>query len=195
MKTVIKIVLKTSILLIICLFSSSVQAHIATSANDFVAGFTHPWLGIDHLFVAMAIGAWSALQMDRKFRWLPVIFLLSLSCGLLLSTIAVNWLGMEIAIILSIMVCILLVSLQLQLSLAAAILLTGTFGLFQGNIHAVALQMTNVASFIGLFLASSLMLLVSWQLTRIAQTIRIKQQWCNGLAFLGVTSLLLSVAG
>jgi urease accessory protein len=106
--------------------------HGTTSA--FLAGFTHPFTGLDHLAAMVAVGAWSALTMRRV--WVaPVAFALALLAGALLGLAGVTLPAVEPVIAASLLVLGLLVATGLRLPMVASTALVAGFALFHGAAH------------------------------------------------------------
>ena len=65
-------------------------AHPGHDIADFVSGFSHPFTGIDHLLVLLAVGFWAG-RSQLQARWqVPVLFMVVMTMGLALgATLAV----------------------------------------------------------------------------------------------------------
>lgn len=76
---------KNTRLLLAALAASSTLPALAHSGGDhvhgFVAGFTHPLLGWDHLLAMFSVGVWSAQQGGRQTWVLPLSFVATMAVG------------------------------------------------------------------------------------------------------------------
>ena len=76
--------------------SGSALAHTGLNAHQqmgFMSGFLHPFTGLDHLAVMLAIGLWSALiaqKFGREMLWGPLAFANMLLVGAALGLGGVN---------------------------------------------------------------------------------------------------------
>ncbi len=132
--------------------SSSALAHTGVDAHQhmgFVAGFLHPFSGLDHMAVMLAIGLWSALiaqKFGREMLWGPLAFANVLLVGAALGLEGVNVPAVEPMIAASLVAAGLLVLTRLPLRGVGAALLAGTFALFHGLAHGYELA-DNVNAF------------------------------------------------
>lgn len=107
----------------------------ALGAHGLIAGFSHPFSGLDHLLAMIAVGLWAA-QLGGRARWLvPTAFVGAMILGSVLGTmgIAVPW--AEPGILASVLILGLLVAAGVRLPLAASALLAGVFALCHGHAH------------------------------------------------------------
>ena len=132
--------------------STSALAHTGVESHlhmGFMAGFLHPFTGLDHMAVMLAIGLWSALiakQCGRDMLWGPLGFANVLLAGAALGMQGVQIAAVEPLIAASLVACGLLVLWRLPLRGVAAALLAGTFAVFHGLAHGYALS-ANVHAF------------------------------------------------
>src|SRR5690242_17144779 len=72
-------ILATALLLVV---SSSAAAHpFHPISPGFVAGFVHPFAGLDHLLAMVAVGLWSA-QFGGRWLWtIPLTFIAAMLAG------------------------------------------------------------------------------------------------------------------
>lgn len=120
-------------------------------AAAFLAGFTHPFTGLDHLLAMLAVGIWSARRPNPKL--LPLSFLAMLLLGVLTGVAGLAIPGLEtgIALTVALLGCVIAVSLRLSAPVAAA--MVGGFALLHGNAHGH--ELPQAASAMGLLLASA----------------------------------------
>jgi urease accessory protein len=115
----------------------------------FVSGFLHPFTGLDHMAVMLAIGLWSALiaqKFGREMLWGPLGFANVLLVGAALGMEGVAIPVVEPLIAASLMASGLLVLTKLPLRGPAAAMLAGMFALFHGLAHGYELA-DNVNAF------------------------------------------------
>ncbi len=128
-------------LLAMAALSGNALAHTGVESHlhmGFMAGFLHPFTGLDHMAVMLAIGLWSALiarQFGRDMLWGPLGFANVLLAGAALGLQGVQIPAVEPLIAASVLACGLLVLTKLPLRGVAAALLAGVFALFHGLSH------------------------------------------------------------
>lgn len=105
----------------------------------FVAGLTHPMLGLDHLLAMLIVGVWAA-QLGGKARALvPLSFMAVMAIGAGLATYGLAPPQIEAGIAVSLLLLGLLAMAALRVPLAPAMLLVGVFALFHGAAHGLEL--------------------------------------------------------
>jgi urease accessory protein len=113
-----------------------VFAHEGTGlAGGFIAGFSHPLLGLDHLLAMVAVGLWGAVLGRPLVIVLPVVFPLVMAAGGVLGMAGVPVPPVEVAIALSVVVLGGVIALRLSAPVWAATLLVGAFAVFHGYAH------------------------------------------------------------
>jgi urease accessory protein len=130
-----------SALIITAAASSSAMAHTGVDVHlhmGFMSGFLHPFTGLDHMAVMLAIGLWSALiaqKFGREMLWGPLAFANMLLVGAALGLEGVNVPAVEPMIAASLVAAGLLVLTKLPLRGVGAAMLAGGFALFHGLAH------------------------------------------------------------
>jgi len=128
-------------LLAFAALSGSALAHTGVDSHQhmgFMAGFLHPFTGLDHMAVMLAIGLWSALiakQFGREMLWGPLGFANVLLAGAALGLQGVQFPAVEPLIAASLVAAGLLVVSRLPVRGMGAALLAGMFALFHGLAH------------------------------------------------------------
>jgi len=114
--------------------------HAVEPREGLVAGFAHPWLGLDHVLAMFAVGL-LAVQLGGRALWLlPACFLGTMILGGtapmagLGSTID-GWGIMEPGIAMSLVVLGAALAIGRRYPLAAAASMVGLFGLVHGHAH------------------------------------------------------------
>ena len=139
-------------LLLTAAASGSALAHTGVDAHQhlgFMSGFLHPFTGLDHMAVMLAIGLWSALiaqKFGREMLWGPLGFANVLLVGAALGMEGVDIPAVEPMIAASLVAAGLLVLTKLPLRGVGAALLAGGFALFHGLAHGYELA-NNVNAF------------------------------------------------
>lgn len=117
------------------------SAHVGADGgghHNFLAGFMHPLLGVDHLAAMLAVGLWSALAARRAgpdLLWAPLGFAFMLLCGALMGLAGLSLPALEPMVAASVLVMGLLVASRLHLGALPAFSLVGGFALFHGLAH------------------------------------------------------------
>jgi len=132
--------------------SGSALAHTGVDSHThigFMTGFLHPFTGLDHMAVMVAVGLWSALvarQWGREMLWGPLGFANVLLAGAALGLQGVAIPAVEPMIAASLIAAGLLVVSKLALRGVWAAALAGVFALFHGLAHGYELA-NNVNAF------------------------------------------------
>jgi urease accessory protein len=168
-------------------FSSVAFAHTGHGLDNVHAGFMHPFSGVDHLLVMLAIGLWAA-KIGGKARWqLPMSFVSMMALGFILALNGVDFNGLETAIAASVMVMGLLLVLRFSLKPAFQFGLVGLFALFHGLAHGTELSMQNsFQAMLGMLFATGLLhglgLILGSQQLKLSQWINATLGWAITLA-------------
>jgi len=124
----------------VLVLASPAHAHIIDGDGAGLAqGFSHPFIGLDHILVMVAVGIWAA-QVGRPSLWvLPVAFPLAMAGGGLLGVAGVPVPGVEAGIAASVLGLGLLIAFQAKPPFALSIALVALFALFHGHSHGTEL--------------------------------------------------------
>jgi urease accessory protein len=118
------------------LLAAPASAHVGVGdANSFAAGIAHPFLGLDHLIVMIAVGAWAVMKGGRALWAWPVAFVTVMLIGGGLAMFGVAMPFVEPAILASVVALGLLVALAVDLPVWAGGAIVGLFALFHGHAH------------------------------------------------------------
>jgi urease accessory protein len=104
-------------------------------ASGFVHGFAHPFGGLDHMLVMVAVGFYAVLLGGRAVWLMPATFPGVMALGGALGASGFALLFGEIAIAASVIVLGLAIALRLTLPTLSAIALVGLFAIFHGYAH------------------------------------------------------------
>lgn len=143
---------------ILALVSTSVFAHTGHSSHGFLAGFTHPFTGADHLLVMLAIGLWAG-KLGGAARWqLPLTFVSIMAMSAIYGMVGISSAMLEFSLVVSVMAVGLLLAISLPINRVLQLGLTVVFAMLHGLSHGAELVINNGMSVIfGLVLATALL--------------------------------------
>ena len=126
--------------------------------GSFMAGFSHPLFGLDHILVMVAVGLWAS-QIGGRALWLvPAAFVGTMAFGFGLAVAGVDLPFVEPAILASVVALGLLVAMAARFDTVASAALVAAFALFHGHAHGGELGAAGAASFgIGFVVATALL--------------------------------------
>jgi urease accessory protein len=118
-------------------FSSRALAHEGTSLpyGSFMAGVTHPVLGMDHFLAMVSVGVLSAQIGGRAIWTVPATFVSVMAVGGLLGIADVGLIGIEVGIAVSVLVLGSAIAVDKRLPAWVAMLAVGLFAIFHGYAH------------------------------------------------------------
>jgi urease accessory protein len=129
-------------------------------------GFEHPIGGLDHVLAMIAVGMFVANLGGRALWAVPATFVLVMAYGGFLGIQQFDIPYVEVGIALSIVILGLIVALQVQWSVAAAMALVAVFAVFHGHAHGaeMPLDASGTAYAAGFMMATALLHIVGIQL-------------------------------
>jgi urease accessory protein len=138
-ETIMKRILSGFILLL----PTMAYAHLGNDAglhhvSAFLAGFIHPFTGLDHMLAMIAVGIWSvqAFRHTSSKVWIvPLAFAGLMLAGGVLGIAGIRTPLVEPMIAASLLVLGLFVALRVKLPLPAGAAMVGTFAVFHGLAH------------------------------------------------------------
>ena len=114
-------------------------AHTVHGDHGFMDGFTHPFLGLDHLLAMLLVGVWSVLH--ARHIWLaPATFVTLLAAGAALGQRGIVVPQLEPLVAASVLVLGVMLMKSARLGLSAALAVIGGFALFHGMAHGGELE-------------------------------------------------------
>jgi urease accessory protein len=133
-----RFIMAATLLLTALLHPSLAHAHAGHDhAAGFIHGFSHPFLGWDHVCAMIAVGLWS-VQMGGRMAWkMPLVFLAVMAFGGILGIAGISVSYAEIGIILSILVLGTLIAFSVRLPFIASASMVGIFALCHGYAHGI----------------------------------------------------------
>jgi urease accessory protein len=103
--------------------------------SSLLAGFIHPFGGIDHLLAMIAVGLFAAHLGGRAFWAVPASFVAVMALGGILGAAVVSLPFVETAIALSVLVFGIVIFTEMAPPVLAAMALVGIFAAFHGYAH------------------------------------------------------------
>ncbi len=137
------------------LISSALIAHPGHGASGFLAGFAHPWSGIDHLIAMLAVGLLAARL--RAWWLLPLAFMGGMATGGLLAALGCVMPMVEPAILVSLLLLGTVLALAQPPRQLLAAVLVATLALPHGFAHVVEAG-GSLSVYAGGFLLATLLL-------------------------------------
>ena len=139
----------------LCLLALPAMAHPGHGDSaGLLAGFAHPFTGIDHLLAMLGVGLWGGQQ--RRGWGQPATFLGMMLLGALAGMVGLTLPGLETGIAATVALIGLAIALALALPNWLGMLLVGVFALAHGNAHGQELPAASAAC--GFMLASAMLL-------------------------------------
>jgi urease accessory protein len=126
--------------------------------GSFMAGFSHPLFGLDHILVMVAVGLWAA-QIGGKALWaVPAAFVTTMAIGFGLALTGIDLPFVEPAILASVVALGLLVAMAVKLDTIMSAAIVAVFALFHGHAHGGELGSAGALSFgVGFVIATALL--------------------------------------
>ncbi len=123
-----------SLTLMVMAFSRMAQAHPG-HGGGYLAGFTHPFTGLDHLLAMLAVGVWAA-QLGGRAKWLvPASFI---ACMAVAASVGMSGIALpmvESGIATSVLLLGLLIAFSVKVPVALSASIVGLFAVFHGYAH------------------------------------------------------------
>ena len=144
-------------------YSAPAYAHQqADTAGGIAAGFSHPFLGVDHMLAMIAVGIWGAFLGKPLLVILPMVFPVMMTVGAAAAMLGMPFPPVEFGIALSVIVLGLMIFTTTRTMPVVACAIVGAFALFHGYAHGVELPEAAdpVGYSVGFVLATGLLHLV-----------------------------------
>lgn len=141
-------------------FPAIVFAHPGHDMANFASGFTHPFTGIDHLLVMLAVGYWAGKSLSSA-RWqVPMQFVIFMLGGVALGAMISGLAFVEVAIAVSVLAMSLVILLNTSINRFWQLTLTTVFALLHGFVHGQELVAAGngMAAVAGMLLATMILL-------------------------------------
>jgi urease accessory protein len=130
--------------------------------GSFMAGFSHPLFGMDHILVMVAVGLWAAQISqpgNKKALWVvPAAFVGTMAIGFGLALSGIELPFVEPAILASVIALGLLVAIAVRLPTSVCAAIVAVFALFHGHAHGGELGSAGAFQFgVGFVIATTLL--------------------------------------
>ncbi|MCF3641638.1 HupE/UreJ family protein [Rhizobium sp. TRM95111] len=134
-------------------------AHLNPAEHgSFMAGFSHPLFGLDHILVMVAVGLWAAQIGGRALWRVPGVFVGTMAVGFALALAGLDLPFVEPAILASVVALGLVVAMAVRLDTPASAAVVAVFALFHGHAHGGELGSAGALQFgVGFMLATALL--------------------------------------
>lgn len=103
--------------------------------GSFLAGLTHPVLGLDHLLAMVSVGVVSAQIGGRAIWTVPATFVIVMALGGLFGLLEVGLGAIEYGIAVSVLVLGIAIAADRRLPVLGAMIAVGIFAVFHGYAH------------------------------------------------------------
>jgi urease accessory protein len=139
--------------------STPAMAHLdPVEHGSFLAGFSHPLSGADHILAMVGVGLWASLPGGRAIWTVPAAFVGTMMVGFAAAMVNLGLPFVEPVIAASVVVLGLLTLVALQAPIPVAMTMVGFFALFHGYAHGGELGAAGATSFMtGFALATALL--------------------------------------
>ncbi len=120
----------------LALLPTAAFAHgLDATGGGLVAGFVHPFLGLDHLLAMVAVGLWAAQQGGRAIWLVPLSFMGAMMLGGVASLAGIAVPAVEPGTLGSVLILGAVVALGPRLPVQLPMLVVGIFALAHGYAH------------------------------------------------------------
>jgi urease accessory protein len=115
--------------------TGAAEAHPGTHMHGFADGFLHPFSGVDHILVMVAVGLLAARLGGKALFLVPLSFLSMMAIGIILPLLGITLPGVEAVITLSIAAFGVAIAINKRISTGLAMAMSGAFAMFHGMAH------------------------------------------------------------
>lgn len=147
------------------------SAHsMGSEGAGFITGLAHPFMGLDHLLVMIAVGIWAAQTGGSAIWRLPLSFLVMMAVAALFSASGHSLPALEPLIAGSVTLMGLMVLFHIRMPVNLSMLLVGLFALLHGYAHGLEMPQASSATLygIGFVLATTVLHLIGIGLGKVA---------------------------
>ena len=159
-------------------------------------GFIHPFSGLDHLLVMLAVGFFAARQ-PRGLKWqLPLMFLVAMTAGLLIGAhLQTNMVWAELAVALSVISMGFVLLLRSTVAGKPALALIATFAALHGLVHGQEMVTSGnwFAPASGVLLATTILLTIGFVIGAKKTQARLLERTFASVLMLAGSWLLITV--
>lgn len=136
--------------------SGPVLAHGGSDVSGIVSGFLHPFTGLDHMLMMLAVGLIASRMGSKQSRTLSTVFVLALLAGTGLGMAGLVFSFVEQGILLSVVVLGLMLAAAFRFDLKICAAFIGGFALFHGAAMGAESGSAMFGSVLGIAVASVL---------------------------------------
>ncbi len=130
---------RIAVALFLAAICSAASAHPFHGTAGGVAGFAHPFAGLDHLLAMVAVGLWAARRGERALWLAPLSFVGAMLAGGVAGFAGASFPATEHLVAGSVLALGLFVALPRTPALGAGCAMIAAFGAFHGLAHAAEL--------------------------------------------------------
>lgn len=151
---------KSSLGLAAVLMTHLAYAHTGVGATTgFLAGLTHPLLGLDHVLVITAVGLWAASLGGRAIWLVPGAFVSAMLVGGVLGMNAIDIPAVEYGILGSVVILGALIAFRSRMPTVIGMGIVALFALFHGHAHGTEMSLITSGLLYGLgFISTTIFL-------------------------------------
>jgi urease accessory protein len=172
------------------------ERFISMHGGEFMAGFSHPVLGFDHLLAMVSVGIVASIIGGKANYLVPMSFVFMMVVGSIIGFYGLSVVYDEVGIAISVLILGLYITFSKKKSLGLAMILVAFFAFFHGHAHGVEMpKMTTVSTYISGFMTATILLHILGVLSGYASArVRYGTVCLKGLgvaiAFVGLVILL-----
>lgn len=135
------------------------RAHVGLHTDGALAGFSHPFSGLDHILAMVAVGFWAS-ALGGSARWIvPSAFVAIMAVGGVMGIYGIELPMVETGIALTVAVLGLLVAFDVKVPTPVAAAIVGICALFHGHAHGTELPgMSSAEGYVAGFMAATIIL-------------------------------------
>lgn len=146
-------------LLVVLIGTAPAFAHLdPIEHGSFMAGFTHPLFGLDHILAMVAVGLWAASVGVRALWAVPAAFIATMAIGFAAAILGLPLPFVEPVILASVIFIGIMVALALPLPTAGVAAVVAFFALFHGHAHGGEMGEAGAFGYAAGFLAATALL-------------------------------------
>lgn len=129
--------IRTGIVACFAFIAPSVFAHPGHADSGLLSGFLHPFMGLDHIIVMLAIGLWAGRLGSKAVIAVPTAFVATMILACALAVVGLQVPFIEQGIILSVIFLGVLLAAASKFSTPICALFVAAFAFFHGAAHGI----------------------------------------------------------